>query len=188
MSYNRTSYDKCAYDLQMNRSIGPGDYRLFAPFAENCDQCFSDFGPVGSKADVSTAKEMMELQFGSMAEAESALSWRHRLTTKCNEDTNPLDNAKVHNKPSCSNKLNSEDTRFTNPLDNYRGMSLTSYMISPYLPVNPQCNVLDSNDIIGLGSRNWSKDNYKNPTQKPVDQCASIPFTAVTNVKKDLLL
>lgn len=183
MSFNRTSYDKCAYDLQIKRSTDQGDYRLFAPFAENCNQCFSAFGPVGAKCDVSTAKAPMDLKFGDMAAAESALSWRHRALTRCNEDSDPLDCSEVYHKPVCTNKLTSEDTRFTNPLDNYRGMSLTSYMLNPYLPVNPQCNILDSYDLIGLDSRNWSKDNYVQPKQEPLSQCATEPRKIVKNVK-----
>lgn len=186
MSFNRTSYDKCAYDLDINRSIGPGDYRLFAPYAENCNQCFSSFGPVGSKADVSVVKQPMEMQFGSMAEAESELSWRHRPATRCNDDSNPLGGMKLLHKPSCSSKLISEDTRFTNPLDNYRGMSLTSYHLNPYLPVNPQCNILDSSDQYGLNSRLFTKDNYKQANVNTPNQCASLPFSAVKNIKKDL--
>ena len=177
MSFNRLSYDKCAYDLQIKRSTDQGDYRLFAPFAENCNQCLSTFGPVGGKADVSTAKEPMDLQFGSMAEAESLLSWRHQLLNKCNKDCNPLDNSEVYNKPVCSTKLNAEDTRFTFPLDNYRGMSLTSYMLNPYLPVNPQCNILESNDLIGLNSRNWAKDTYVQNNPEPQNQCATMPYS-----------
>lgn len=187
MSSNRTRYDDCAYNLQMNRSVAPGDYRLSAAFAENCNQCFSSFGPVGSKADVSVVKQPMELQFGKMASVESDLSWRYRTATKCNDNFTPLGKTPVVDKPVCNNKLVSEDTRFTNPLDNYRGMSLTSYMVSPYLPVNPQCNILDSYDLIGLNSRLYAKDNYKTPEQPMVGQCTDLPHSVVKNVKKDLL-
>ena len=188
MSSNRTTYDKCAYALQMNRSVGPGDYRLYAPYAENCNQCFSDFGPVGSKSDVSVVKKPMELQFGSMADAESELSWRHRQLTKCNDDSSPIEKTNVNHKPSCSNKLTAEDTRFTFPLDNYRGMSLTSYQLNPYLPVNPQCNILGNESKYGLNSRLYSKDNYSEPNDKPESQCTTLPREIVKNIKKDLLL
>ena len=64
MSFNRTKYDKCAYELQMNRSTGEGDYRLYAPFAENCSQCISETGPIGAKSDVSLVKKPMD--FGTV--------------------------------------------------------------------------------------------------------------------------
>jgi hypothetical protein len=188
MSSNRTIYDQPAYDLKMSRSTGPGDYRLFGSFAENTNQCFSSFGPVGAKSDVSIVKKPLELQFGTMAQAESALSWRHRKLSKYNNDSSPMHSMSVNNKVSCSNKLTSEDTRFTNPLDNYRSMSLTSYMLNPYLPVNPQCHILDSDDLIGLNSRLWSKDNFKPVMPTPLDQCIDLPYPATKNIKKDLIL
>jgi hypothetical protein len=75
MSFNRVLYDTSAYDLQMNRSIAPGDYRIFPNTGENCAQCFSEFGPVGSKSDVSLVKKPNELQFTEMADIESKLSF-----------------------------------------------------------------------------------------------------------------
>jgi hypothetical protein len=188
MSSNRTSYDPKAYDLEINRSIGPGDYRLFGSFAENRNQCFSSFGPVGAKSDVSTAKAPLDLHFGPMAAVESELSWRRKLLSKNNEDENNMPNFPVYNKQSCSKKLTSEDTRFTFPLDNYRSMSLTSYMLTPYLPVNPQCHILDSDDLIGLNSRLWAKDNFKAVMPTPLDQCADLPYVNVKNIKKDIIL
>lgn len=165
MAFNRTSYDKVAYDLQMGRSTGPGDYRLFAEFAENCDQCYSNNGPVGAKSDVSLVKKNDELHYGNMAQTESELSWRNQKLRKSNENFSPLDKYKTNNKVSCSKKLVAEDTRFTFPIDNFRGMSLTDYMVSPYLPVNPQCNIQKNCDKTGLNSRMTAKDNYIKPDQ-----------------------
>lgn len=175
MSFNRIKYDNCAYDLQMGRSTAPGDYRLFAPFAENCGQCLSYDGPIGSKADVSLVKKPMDLCFKEMAQTESELSWRSQLLTKCNDNKTPLGKHKVHHKPVCSKKLAPEDTRFTHPLDNYRSMSTTSYQVQPYLPINPQCHVQESNDRIGLNSRLHSKDMYKLPAQEFWDKGEALP-------------
>lgn len=175
MSFNRTKYDNSAYDLEIDRSIAPGDYRLYAPFAENCDQCFSYTGPIGAKSDVSLVKKSMDLCFKDMADTESQLSWRNNKLGKNNEQTNPLEGKNVEHKPVCSTKLTSEDTRFTHPLDNYRGMSLTDLMIEPYLHVNPQCHVQESGDRIGLNSRSYSKDTYKLPIQEFWDKGDALP-------------
>jgi hypothetical protein len=105
MSFNRSKYDKCAYDLQMERSTDMGDYRLYAPYAENCTQCFSSTGPVGSKSDVSLVKENMELSFSKMAQVESELSWRNQLLSKCNNNSTPLNKYPVNHKNECNNKL-----------------------------------------------------------------------------------
>jgi hypothetical protein len=175
MSFNRNKYDKCAYDLQMERSTNVGDYRLDNNIAENCNQCFSSFGPIGSKSDVSLVKEDMELSFKDMAEVESALSWRNQLLSKCNENATPLNNFKVNHKQVCKNNLTPEDTRFTFPLDNYRGMSLTDFMLEPYLHVNPQCMIQHNNDKIGLNSRLSAKDNYKLVPPTMVDSEEALP-------------
>jgi hypothetical protein len=175
MSFNRTKYDNCAYDLQMGRSTAPGNYRLFGSFAENCDQCMSYDGPVGSKSDVSLAKKPLDLSFKDMAEVESKLSWRNQLLTKCNDNTTPLGTIELNHKPSCNKKLSGEDTRFTHPLDNYRCMSLTTYQVEPYLHVNPQCHVQESSDRIGMNSRLSVKDSYQQPGPDFLDKGEALP-------------
>lgn len=166
MSFNRNRYDNCAYELQMGMSRSEGNYRLNSDFVENCSQCISTTGPVGSKSDVSLARKMSDLSFTNLADTESKLSWRNQLLSKCNKNTDPFTNVKLEHKPVCSKQLTSEDTRFTFPLDNYRGMSLTSYMVSPYLPINPQCHIQDSCDKIGLNSRLSAKDAYAKTVAK----------------------
>ena len=175
MSFNRIKYDNTAYDLQMGRSTGPGDYRLYAPFAENCDQCYSYDGPVGSKADVSLVKKPMEMTFQNMAQTESELSWRRQLLTKSNENTNPIGKYDVEHKPQCSRKLVPEDTRFTHQIDNFRSMSLTSYQVEPYLPINPQCHVQEICDRFGMSSRHVAKDSYKMGEQEMWDKGEALP-------------
>jgi hypothetical protein len=175
MSFSRIKYDQCAYDLKMDRSTQPGDYRLYANYAENCNQCISFDGPVGSKSDVSLARDNNDLTFTNMADVESILTWRTKKLTDCNEPLDKLDNSKLRHKPVCTSKLVAEDTRFTNPLDNFRGMSLTPYMLNPYLPVNPQCVIQDIDEKVGLNSRLFVKDNYKTPDQTAWDNNSSLP-------------
>ena len=59
MAFSRTTYDKCAYDLQVKRSTDQGGYRLYSDFAENQNQCYSYNGPIGSKSDVSIIKLLL---------------------------------------------------------------------------------------------------------------------------------
>jgi hypothetical protein len=181
MSFNRVLYDTSAYDLQMNRSIGPGDYRLFPYTGENCAQCFSEFGPVGSKSDVSLVKKPNELQFTEMADIESKLSWRNNKLGKNNNNVNPLLNVKLYHKQSCSAQLTTEDTRFTHPLTNYRGMSVTELMLEPYLHVNPQCYIQEISDRQGLNSRLYSKDLYKSPPHRLWESGGKVPSPFLTD-------
>lgn len=158
MAYSRTTYDSCAYNLKMKRSTEQGDYRLNGDFAENHNQCYSYNGPIGSKSDVSIIKKPNEICFGNMAEVESELSWRNNKLGKCNDKI--FNKYPIINKPECSSNLISQDTRFTNPIDNYRGMSLTSYMLTPYLYTNPQCYIQEIKQLVGSNTRIEMKDSF----------------------------
>ena len=160
MSFSRLRYDECATKLHNQRSVGVGEYRLFPGFVENCEQCYSLTGPVGSRSDVSTAKNACSLNWGEMSQIESELQSRNVPATECNENATNINYSKnkVYDKKVCSSLLNTEDTRFTFPIQSFRSMSLTSYHLQPWLFSNPQCHIHDNR--IGLGSRNIGKDTY----------------------------
>jgi hypothetical protein len=158
MAFSRNNYDSCAYDLKIKRSTDQGDYRLYGYFAENENQCYSYNGPIGSKSDVSLVKNTTETCFGTMAEVESDLTWRNNKLDRCNDKK--FNKFPVIDKPICASNLTSQDTRFTNPIDNYRGMSLTSYMLNPYLSTNPQCYIQEVRNLVGSNTRLETKDCY----------------------------
>lgn len=177
MSFNRIKYDNTTYDLKINRSIGPGDYRLFKGFNENCSKCYSYDGPKNSIADVSTVgNSECDTEWSAMTDAESHLTNRiHKLTDNnilgkndsyLKLEINPI-------KPHCSRSLISEDTRFTNPLEAYRSMDTTSFHYSPYLYTNNQCEIQE--DRIGLNSRLRVKDTFQPNFNKPIDQSGILP-------------
>ena len=187
MSFSRLIYDQEAYDLELKRSTIPGDYRLFGLFAENTNQCFSYDGPIGSKVDVSTVKKPNSLNNTKMIQLESDLSWRNHKNSKSNKDNiNILKKYNLINKDECSLNLVSEDTRFTHPINNYRGMSLTEYEMVPYLHINPQLYIQPIKDRYGLDSRNFIKDNYKFTKQEFLDNGESLP--PVENLNKTVSL
>jgi hypothetical protein len=175
MSFSRIRYDKCATDLHTHRSVDVGEYRLFPGFVENSNQCFSATGPVGSKVDVSTTKQKCSLDWGEMTNVESELQSRNIPLTDCNNNrtNNHYNKNKVFNKAVCSPMLNSEDTRFTNPVQVYRSMSILDLQLQPWLFSNPQCHVID--DRIGLDSRNKAKDSYVMPLADFVDNGEVLP-------------
>ena len=183
MSFNRIKYDQCAYDLKMDRSTLPGDYRLYSSYAENCNQCYSSDGPINAKSDVSLPRDSNDLSYTNLADIENNLSWRRKKLSDCNDPLDNLDDKILRNKPVCNNKLISQDTRFTNPIDDYRGMSLTSYMVNPYLPVNPQCVIQNNDDKYGLNSRLYVKDNYDYNNDEPLNQSSIYPKVQDKNNK-----
>ena len=160
MSFNRIKYDECATKLHNQRSVGIGEYRLSFDNFENNNQCYSLAGPIGSKSDISITQNNCLVNWGEIAQIESDLQSRNIPATECNENATNINYSKnkVYDKKVCSSLLNTEDTRFTFPIQSFRSMSLTSYHLQPWLFSNPQCHIHDNR--IGLGSRNIGKDTY----------------------------
>ena len=159
MSFNRTNYDFDAYNLQMDRNNNIEKYRFLGEFAENINQCYTNCNQAGSKTDVSSVRKADDLSFAELAENESNLSWRNNKLSKSNNKNN-MSIKTVYNKRDCP-CIFSEDTRFLNPIDNYRSMSLTSYQYTPFLITNPLNTVQKLKDKQGISSRIVSKDTFK---------------------------
>lgn len=170
MSFSRIKYDNEAYDLKLNRTVAPGDYRLYKGFNESCNKCFSYDGPKNSKSDVSIGK-----QFDITTEIESHLTNRINKLVDFNKyGTNDFyKNIPTINNSKCDNNLIAEDTRFTFPIEAFRSMDLTSYHYSPFLYVNPNCEIQE--DRIGLNSRLRVKDTFVTLPTKPIDQSIFLP-------------
>lgn len=182
MSFSRLPYDKCAYAQQMKRSVTPGDYRLYIGYGENCKNCLPLNAPINTNNAASTvrrvySRDTTETDFGQLVNAESHLTNRTVAASSCDEKStdNSHKKLKVHHKPICSETVATVDTRFTHPVDTYRGMSLTNYHLTPYLHVNPQDNIQCDSHREGFHSRNWVKDNYKIPKQNKWDKGKALP-------------
>ena len=175
MSFTRTKYDNEAYDLKMERSTGPGDYKLLLGANENCEKCISYDSPRNAKSDVSIADNGEINQWISMTEVESHLTNRVNKLTNTNiyGKNDYYKNIPVTNKNNCNKILESEDTRFSFPLEAYRCMDLTAYHYSPFLHVNNQCEIQD--DRIGLNSRIYVKDNFVITKPNLLDQTNIFP-------------
>lgn len=175
MSFTRTKYDNETYDLKIERSTGPGDYRLFFGNNENCEKCMSYDGPRNAKSDVSLSDGNESNQWAQMAVVESQLTNRVNSLTNSNihGKNDYYKNNTVTNKNNCNNNLQSEDTRFSFPLEAYRCMELTEYHYSPFLHINSQCEIQD--DRIGLNSRLKVKDTFEITRPILIDQTSVFP-------------
>jgi len=159
MSFRRNSYDDCSYELELQRSTKPGNYRLFNGYTMNKTPCYSYNGPVGSKGEVSSTETNCNPQLGQRTEIETQLTNRNKILKNSNEQNNDYLNNTVIHKPPCSNKLSSEDSRFTNPLINYRSMSLTNFHFTPHIHIPPQASIQSDKHRKGSSSRLIVKDN-----------------------------
>ena len=178
MSFTRITYDESAYDLELKRSLDQGKYRLTGNTVENCNKCYPYNMPGTATDTASTARRYCNTGFGEIAEAESLITNRIKPLTKSNAlDKNDeyKTQVKVYHKPLCSKSFESEDTRFTNPIDNYRGMSLTGYYFTPYLHINPQCHIQSNPHREGTSSRLMVRDCYQNPKQEKWDDGSTLP-------------
>ena len=159
MSFTRLRYDDCACKEANERSVGPMHYRLFGGQVENCDVCYSNTGHRNSREDVSTTRAGCELGHGSMVEVESELQNRVNPNSNCNKaaaNKGYVDHeVKLKHKDNCGKFLDEEDTRFSHPIDNYRGMNIDRF---EHLPIDPQCNIFWNKSI---NSRLVAKDTYK---------------------------
>lgn len=177
MASTRITYDECASKLSLQRSTDPLKYRLFRPNFENCKECYSDNGPIGSKNDASSVKNSGE-DFSDLVDLESEMSNRVLPLNNCNDkncNRGYLKKAKVTNKNNCSDKLVIEDTRFTKPLTEFRELSFMDYFTEPHLPINPQKHIQKFEDRNGTFSRKLARDQYKAPEQKRLDDSSVLP-------------
>ena len=76
MSFNRLTYDSCAYSKTLQQSTDPLEYNLFKGKYESCTSC-----PVG---DITN-----NLDFGVKSDVESDLRGQNRRNTKCPSDKYP---------------------------------------------------------------------------------------------------
>ena len=177
MAFSRIKYDECNYKQHVKRSTNVGEYHLFSGANESAKQCYSKTGPIGSKCDVSVPRNGKNLDFGLKADAESHLTNRVMPHGDCNDvgkndKYKSLTNSMVHAN-DCTAELNSVDTRFTHPLDAYRGMNTTEFHFNPYLHVNPQCEHHTWRN--GTNTRLIAKDTYTMPETKPLDKGEALP-------------
>ena len=100
MSYNRLRYDQCAYNTEINQSVGPLEYLLNPMKYENCPKCRHEFGLVGG-TNVSNIK-------GNLVDLENDLRGQTRQNTKCpNLKYQPTEGNTIH---IAGNACNSQRT------------------------------------------------------------------------------
>jgi len=176
MAFSRTKYDESQHQLQIKRSTDVGDYQLFAHAHENKDRCYSYHGPIGSQGDVSMPRKDFMLELGDKAEAESHLTNRIIPANNSNDIGSNQGYLRFQNKNihsvRCNPKVNMVDTRFSHPIDAYRGINTMEYHFEPHLHSNPQCQVWNRPEVY---SRFISKDSYVIPKQNSWDKGEALP-------------
>ena len=129
MSFSRLPYDKCAYAQKVKRSVEPGDYRLYMGYGENNSKCLPLNAPINCNSCSSSVRRLDKSDFDLLVNAESHLTNRTIPHSDCNEKSSDskYKKLKVYHKPLCAETVATVDSRFTHPVDSYRGLSTTNF-------------------------------------------------------------
>ena len=94
MSFSRINYDQCAYDLQLDRSTAPGNYRLFPGQVDNCNKCYPYNQPNRSSEHPSMARDNCETGYGDLADVESEITNRKKYLKSATKKEKTMDTEK----------------------------------------------------------------------------------------------
>jgi hypothetical protein len=162
---SRLPYDQCAYEDKLNESVAPLSYRMEPYRIDNCDACFSAFGPRGNYG-VSTLTGHKTAPSQALVDLESVLTNRNVLQSKCKDGkVNDIDVSKfkLQHVRACDNYLDPVASRLTNPTANYRGVSINRFHD---LDRDPQENIFWS---FARNTTLEARDNYRVKVPKLAD-------------------
>ena len=135
---------------------------------ENSTACYANFGGRSAISEMKRTMEGSELNFGLKADLESRIMNRgYELnndkgrTNKDYETNNGVDPSLCPMKET----LTFENSRFTNPVVNYREMYTADYAFTPYLFISPQ-QVMAINDKFMNPNRYGESSRYVNKLDK----------------------
>lgn len=164
-----------------------------ASVAENLTQCYASVGLPNAKSQI--ARPMInngQLDLGKLVDIESKVQNRHKELNSDERNNKDYSSIATDIPQNCVLKENmsSEDSRFTNPIVNYREMNTTEYNYNPYLFVDMQKAVYDNTTFLsptrsGASSRfDAKKDKYD---FKPKQFATAKPESYYTELYKGLM-
>lgn len=159
---SRLPYDKCAYDDQLQESVGPLLYQLRPYATSNCNGCLSVFGPRPSSGPrsygVSSTVGLTQAPSQDLVDVESILQNRNVIASRCKDGkVNDIDVSRftLQHARICNDFLDPLSTKLTHPQQNYRGMSINRFF---NLPRNAQANIFYN---FAINTKLEAKDNYR---------------------------
>ncbi len=171
--YTRLSYDKAAYNEQLERSTDPLLYRLDPNFAVNCKKCFAPYGPRGGQPAADA--------IGQQIDVDSILRGVNKINTKSNvqQMPDPIDQYHLYVHDDCSDKLEPEYTRFTHPAYEIRGLTVSDLNLG-YPLKDPQCQIFEN---FAINTKLQAKDTHRTIWQVPMNQRDALPTERLGRVK-----
>lgn len=178
MASTRKRYDECSTNLYYKQSTNPLAYKLSPDFANNCNKCYSDFGPRGQNMNVSVITNQ------HLVDVDSLLTNRSKIASDCKDGlVTDIDfNQHIkYNLPKCDRFMDRTDTRLTHPLHNYRGMTI-DWSFEPRVGGrDEQCNIFWD---FAENTQLTAKDNYRPDIPVPMDPCNTLPKERAKKTKQ----
>ena len=143
------------------------DYNTEKLYGENPNICYSDEAARNGISELSKpSNDDHSLNLGIKATTEDYLRNTHIELNSFNKNNEDWKNTELKNPNNCDESkkehMVNQDSRFSNPIINYRELSTTSYNLNPHLHMSPQDVVANNQDTYlnpGLGTRQYVKDN-----------------------------
>ena len=166
-------YDKNASNENVRRSTNQMMYMIDPNFANNCNPCLATHGPHNG--------HHYTVDDGEKIDIDSILKNMNKINSKSNvqQMPTPLNQYNKHTPKECSNALEQNNSRYTHPANEIRGLNVSDMRLS-YPLHDPQCNIFED---FSVNTRLQAKDNHKTIWQVPIDQRASLPTERLGRVK-----
>lgn len=135
---------------------------------ENLTACYANFGGRSAISEMKRTMEGVDLDLGLKTDLESRIMNRNYELNNNKGRTNKdyeTNNGADPNLCPMKETMAFEDSRFTNPVVNYREMYTADYAFTPYLFVSPQ-EVTSMNDRFMNPNRYGESSRYVNKADK----------------------
>ena len=162
-------YDVKATIEATKRSTDPGQYMLDTNYANNCATCFAPYGPTSVRGGATVP--------GYVVDVDSILRGFTKIHSKSNEQQQPddLSGYELEMPVDCNAFVETEYSRYTNPIQAYRGIQPDRFY---ELNQDPQCNIFWD---FSVNTQLQARDNHVTDWQVPMNQRDLLPTQRLGN-------
>lgn len=150
--FSRANYDTCAYNSSLSQSTEPLNYQL-QNFCNTLPTNIKNYG-VHSNSDPNYSISSYNGDLSKKVEVEHQLQGVNRIHTKCPEKQFPHKDSLCITNEFKESRYTEESSRLTNPIYNFRGMTINRFL---NLGVRPPAICQNYAENTSLNA----KDSYK---------------------------
>ena len=173
----RIGCDREVMRNEMKDSINPMLERFDLLRYFNCNGCHSTMGPRSASGASSYGVSNLD-KIDQMYPSQKMVDLESNLTNRTLRrhgsrrglvNTTDIHSYELHHKPDCNRFLDPLSTRLTDPVQNYRGVTINRFY-DPHRP--PQLNIFTD---FGINTQLEARDNYKEEMPESIDPYLSWP-------------